>query len=235
VTAQNSKIALIAATLMAADAGCSNSPTGPVYDPVIPTDFSATVDNPLFPLVPGTTWTYTTQTAAGLETNTVEVLAPTRVVNGVDTREVHDQVFLNGSLTEDTYDWYAQDGTGNVWYLGEDSKELDNGVVVSTEGSWEWGMHNALPGIIMAADPAAQVGVAYRQEYQKGVAEDWGKVIALNQSVTVPYGSLNGCTLTEDWSALDSGPHEQKTYCPGIGVVLEVAGTERSELISVAP
>jgi len=168
------------------------------------------------------------------ETNRVEVMAAIHVVNGVDSREVHDQVFLNGDLTEDTYDWYAQDGTGAVWYLGEDSKELDHGTVVTTEGSGEWGQDGALPGIIMAADPSSQVGVGYRQEYLKGVAEDWGRVMKLDQSVTVPYGSFSGCIVTDDWSGLESGI-EHKTYCPNIGVVLETATHERSELVNFTP
>ena len=219
------------ATLLAAAASCSSSSTEPQYNPTIPNDLSATVDNPFFPLVPGTVWEYESSNG---ETNRVEVMAATRVVNGVDSREVHDQVLVNGDLTEDTYDWYAQDGTGAVWYLGEDSKELDHGTVISTEGSWEWAKDGALPGIIMPADPASQVGVAYRQEYLKGVAEDWGRVTKLDESVTVPFGSFTGCIVTDDWNGLESGL-EHKTYCPNVGVVLETASHERSELVDLTP
>ena len=219
------------AVLLAAAASCSSSSTEPQYNPTIPNDLSATVDNALFPLVPGTVWQY--ESVSG-ETNRVEVMAATRVVNGVDSREVHDQVFVNGELTEDTYDWYAQDGTGAVWYLGEDSKELDHGTVTSTQGSWEWGTDGALPGIVMPADPASQVGIGYRQEYLKGVAEDWGRVMKLDQCVTVPFGSFTGCIVTDDWNALESGM-EHKTYCPNIGVVLETSTHERSELVDLTP
>ena len=100
-------------------------------------------------------------------------------ISGVTATVVHDQVFLDGELTEDTFDWYAQDADGNVWYLGEDSREIENGQVVSTEGSWEWGVDGALPGIIMWADPADHMNEEYRQEYLKGVAEDLAKVVAL--------------------------------------------------------
>jgi len=219
------------AVLLAAAASCSSSSTEPQYNPTIPNDLSATVDNALFPLVPGTVWQY--ESVSG-ETNMVEVMAATRVVNGVDSREVHDQVFVNGELTEDTYDWYAQDGTGAVWYLGEDSKELDHGTVTSTQGSWEWGTDGALPGIVMPADPASQVGIGYRQEYLKGVAEDWGRVMKLDQSVTVPFGSFTGCIVTDDWNALESGM-EHKTYCPNVGVILETSTHERSELVDLTP
>jgi hypothetical protein len=162
------------------------------------------------------------------------VLPNPRVVNGVSATEVWDRVYLDGELIEETYDWYAQDVDGNVWYLGEDTKEYENGVVKSTKGSWEWGVGGALPGIIMWADPSAYLNEAYRQEFKEGVAEDWGKVIALNEAVTVPAGSFTGCVKTEDWNALESG-REHKYYCSGYGVVLEVGkkGTgTRTELVS---
>ena len=70
-----------------------------------------------------------------------------------------DRVWLDEELIEETFDWYAQDKEGNVWYMGEDSKEYENGKVVSTEGSWEVGVDGAKPGIMMEANP--QVGHSY--------------------------------------------------------------------------
>jgi hypothetical protein len=218
---------------------CSDSPTGPPYHPdITPAQLSTRVTNPYFPLVVGTTYTFRGQSEDGQEMVVVEVLNETKVVNGVTATVVRDRVYVGGNLVEDTHDWYAQDAAGNVWYLGEDSKEIENGRVVSTEGSWEWGRAGALPGIVMWADPAAHVGEAYRQEYYQGEAEDWGKVVALNQSVTVPFGNLTGCIKTEDWNALESGALENKFYCRSIGVALEMSargGSERVELVSVTP
>jgi hypothetical protein len=214
--------------------GCSDSSTGPAYDPDIPTEWAAAVTNEWFPLTPGTTYEFEGDTDAGLETIVVEVLADIKVINGVTATVVRDRVYLDGELIEDTFDWYAQDAAGNVWYLGEDTKEYEGGVVVSTEGSWEWGVDDALPGIVMWADPAAYLGESYRQEYARDVAEDWGKVVALDQSVDVPYGSFAGCVETEDWNGLESGPHEHKFYCAGLGMTLEVGGGgERVELLDV--
>jgi len=225
--------------LAASAAACSNSPTEP-YDPDLPTAWASAITNPLFPLTPGTIWEYESDTGAGLETITVEVLTTTRVVNGVTAVVVHDQVFLSGSLSENPYDWYAQDADGNVWYLGEETEEHENGVVVSTEGSWEWGADGALPGIYMWANPAAHVGEEYRQEYYEDEAEDWGKVIALNQTVVVPAGTFTGCVVTEDWNAVEgkSQTLENKSYCPGIGVTLETGVSDpsvRVELMSRTP
>ena len=230
-------LVLMVAVLILAVAGCGKSSTEPDaasdYNPQIPAAWAEAVTNPFFSLVPGTTAEFQGETDEGTETVIVEVLSAKRTVNGVSATVVRDQVYLDGELTEDTHDWYAQDEAGNVWYLGEDSKEIEDGEVVSTEGSWEWGVDGALPGIIMWGNPAQHVGEAYRQEYYEDEAEDWGKVVALDQTVEVPYGTLTGCVQTEDWNALEPGPHESKFYCPEIGVVLEVSMSdgERVELI----
>jgi hypothetical protein len=218
-------------------AGCNsnNGPSGPAdYNPVIPTSWSPAVTNPFFPLAPGTTYQYEGQTSEGTETITVEVLADTKVIQGVTAVVVRDRVYLDGELIEDTVDWYAQDAEGNVWYLGEETKELVGGQVVSTEGSWEWGVDGALPGIIMWVDPAAHVGAEYRQEYYEDEAEDWGKVIATNESVSVPHGNFTQCIKTEEWNALEPGPRENKFYAPQIGFALEITPSgERVELVSI--
>lgn len=225
--------ALTILVLVVSVPACSKDPTSPPYTPELPAEWAAAVSNPYFPLVPGTTYEYSGQTEDGLETITVEVLATTRMVNGVTATVVRDRVFLESSLIEDTYDWYAQDAAGNVWYLGEDSREIRNGQVISTAGSWEWGVDGALPGIIMWADPAAHIGQAYRQEFYRRKAEDWGKVVAVGQTVTVPFGTLTDCIKTEDWSGLESDSLEDKYYCPQIGVTLEVHEDERVQLLAV--
>ncbi len=216
--------------------GCNGStPTGspPDWNPVLdPADFVAVVDNPYYPLVPGTTFHYVAETEDGTETNDVIVTHETRQILGITATVVHDQVFLEGDLTEDTFDWYAQDKDGNVWYLGEDSKEIENGRVASTKGSWEAGVNGADPGIIMEADP--QVGDEYPQEDAPRVAEDGARVVSLNASPSVPFGQFAGCLETEDFSRIESGK-EHKFYCPGTGLVLEasVGSPERNELVGI--
>jgi len=219
-------------------AGCGDDsgPSGPAYEPVIPTAWAPSVQNPYFQLVPGTRAVFLSTNpapAAAAESTVVEVLAETRVVGGVTATVVRDRVFEDGELAEDTEDWFAQDSDGNVWYLGEYSQEIENGQVVSTEGSWEWGVDEALPGIIMWADPAAHIGEEYRQEFYEDEAEDWGKVVALDQTVEVPFGTFNNCVQIEEWDGLDEGPHEVKYYAPQVGVVLEVEGGGRLELVDL--
>jgi|SRR5215210_488140 len=217
-------------------AGGSSGKAGETYSPNIdPANFTTNVDNKYFPLKPGTTYVYEGKTKEGTERNEVAVTSDTRRVMGVECVVIRDKVFLNGSLIEDTFDWYTQDRQGNVWYFGENTKELQNGKVESTEGSWEAGVDGARPGIIMQADP--KVGETYRQEYYKGKAEDMAKVLSLDESATVPYGSFDHLLMTKDWNPIDPASGvEQKYYAPGIGNVLEVGvkGTsERVELVDI--
>jgi hypothetical protein len=223
----------------AAVACSSSSVFSPPYNPVLPTSWAAAVTNTYFPLTPGTKWEYKEQVSSGGESITVEVLTDKKMVNGVAATQVRDRVFVNGELIEDTFDWFAQDADGNVWYVGEDTKEYKNGVVVSTEGSWQWGVDGALPGIQMWANPTSKIGTEYRQEYYKGKAEDWGKVLVGGVAATVQAGTFNDCVTIEEWAGLDPGEtHETKTYCGGIGLVRERSvgtTTGGTELISRTP
>ncbi|HEY9449614.1 MAG TPA: hypothetical protein VIQ60_07655 [Gemmatimonadaceae bacterium] len=228
-------------TILLAVAGCGDDdnptePESPENPSIDSADFVTGVDNQFFPLVPGTVYQYEAETDEGQETQTVEVLSDTKTILGIAATIVHDRVFRDGEIFEDTFDWYAQNKEGDVWYLGEDTKEIENGEVVSTEGSWEAGVDGAQPGIIAWAEPAAHIGEEYRQEFLAGVAEDLGKVVAVDQSVSVPYGSFTGCIKTEDRSALEPGVLENKYYCPDVGIVLEevvLGGEERNELVEV--
>lgn len=223
----------VAVALVLMTACGSDGPTGP--DPAAlpePSAFVPQVSNQFFPLMPGTTHHYAS--SDGSETNTVEVLTTTKTILGIQATIVHDQVFADAELIEDTFDWYAQDANGNVWYLGEDSRELENGQVVSTEGSWEAGVDGAQAGIIMWADPAAHVGEEYRQEFAAGEAEDIAKVVSVAETVVVPFGSFTGCLKTEDRNPLETGAVEHKFYCSGVGLTLEhpvATPSDRSELV----
>ena len=182
---------------------------------------SATIDNPYLPLVPGTEFRFQGTGALAHETTIVTVTTETRLILGVQARVVRDRVFHGDTLIEDTFDWYAQDAAGNVWYLGEDTKEYRNGKVVSTEGSWEAGVRGAKAGIAMPAKPAAHIGELYQQEQLAGVAEDRGKVIAMHASITVRAGTYRDCVETEDTTPLEPDVRERKFYCRGVGLVRE--------------
>lgn len=197
-------------------------------------EFSSVVDNKYYTLTPGTKYIYEGMTDEGLERGETYVTQEKKIVDGVETTVVWDRVWLEGDLIEETYDWYAQDSKGNVWYFGEDSKEYENGEVVSSHGSWETGVDGAKAGIIMKANPV--VGEEYQQEYYKNVAEDKAEILALGETVETPYRTFSDCLKTKDWSPLESGSEEYKYYCPAAGnVVLEVSveSGEKVELIGI--
>jgi hypothetical protein len=190
------------------------------YRPQIdPADFVSVIDNPYLPLRPGTTWVYEGVSEGEHEKTVVSVTNRTKEVMGVTATVVRDQVFVAGDLAEDTFDWFAQDRFGNVWYFGEETAEYEEGKVVTRKGSWEAGVDGAQPGIVMLGDP--RVGDAYRQEYYEGEAEDLGRVIGLHESVSVPYDSFADVLVTEDWTPLEPKILENKFYARGVGVVLE--------------
>jgi len=244
--AASMKLLLLASVLL--QAGCKSSgnkekfPLPENFDKDAPytvnitgADLSITIDNTFFPAPVGASWVYESMTDEGTEHIDVAVLDAsdpkgTKDVMGADARVIRDTVRLNGAVIEDTWDWYGQDADGNVWYIGEDTAEYENGVFVCNCGAWEWGVDGALPGFIMLADP--QVGDAYRQEYLAGEAEDVAEVVALNATATVAAGMFTGCVKTREVSVVDRSYEEFKYYCPGIGLVLEEAEDERVELIS---
>jgi hypothetical protein len=206
-------------------------PDTPYLPRVSAGELSAAITNPLFPAPVGATWVFEADTDEGLERIEIEVLSETQDVWGTAARVVRDTEFLDGEMIEDTWDWFAQDEAGNVWYMGEDTAEYEDGEVVSREGAWEAGVDGALPGVIMLAGP--EVGDEYRQEFFEGEAEDYGEVISLDESVTVPAGSWTGCLKTRDRSVLDPELDELKYYCPGVGTVLVEEGDVRVELLEV--
>jgi hypothetical protein len=202
----------------------AGAPADPNADRIIalpfdPANFTRGVQNPYFPLAIGTVWSYRQETPEGVETNVVEVTGETKLILGVTTTVIHDQVFLEGTLKEDTFDWYAPDKDGNVWYFGEDTKEIVGGVPVSTAGSWEAGKAGAKAGIIMLAHP--MVGDTYQQENSPGVVADMARVKSLDETVTVPFKTFEGCLKTQEWTPLEPGNRAFKFYAPGVGTVLE--------------
>ncbi len=200
-----------------------------------PEDFVSGIDNEFFPLVPGTTFVYEGESDGVPTRDVMYVTHETKVILGVTCIVVHDRAFENGVLVEDTFDWFAQDEEGNVWYLGEDSKELDpDGNVISTHGSWEAGVDGARPGIIMEAHP--RVGDRYYQELARGVAEDQALVLSRDAEECVTYGCLDDLLVTKEWTRLERGVAEHKYYAEGVGFVLGImvrGGEERLELVSV--
>ncbi|MDQ6915118.1 MAG: hypothetical protein M3155_04825 [Actinomycetota bacterium] len=209
---------------------------GLTYHPKIdPAKFTNQVTNPYWPMRPGRTWVYDGVKDGAPEHVVVTVKPETKTIMGVRCVVITDTVTANGSLAEKTTDWYAQDSAGNVWYFGEDSKDYKNGVVVSTQGTWEAGVDGAQPGIVAQAKPRR--GPTYRQEYRPGVAEDMAKVIQVGAVERVPAGTFRDTIVTLDTDPLNPAKIEHKSYAPGVGPVhvkrQGSAHTEEIKLVKV--
>ena len=194
-----------------------------------PGDFTTKIDNPYLPLEPGTRMVYRENGARVV----VRVTRRTkRVASGIVGRVVRDTVTEDGELVEDTFDWYAQDRRGNVWYLGERTTEYEDGKPVSTAGSFEDGVDGARRGIVMLARP--RVGREYAQERAPGVAEDRARVLSRDEQVEVPAGHFQRVLMTRDWNPLEPKVNEYKFYAKGVGLVLALGvsgGGDREELL----
>jgi len=210
-------------------AGCARLGKATYEPSIVASNFVGTITNSFMPLIPGTTFTY----VSPIESNVVSVTHNTKVIFGVTCVEVHDVVYADGVLTEDTLDWFAQDKDGNVWYFGENTHELDGNEITSIDGSFKGGTNGAQPGIIMKANPT--VGDFYRQEFDLGNAEDFAEVISLTNTVIVASGTFTNCLKTLETSPLEPDAMENKYYASGVGnvLVIDLATAERLELISV--
>lgn len=195
---------------------------------------STNLINPLFPYQPGKKYILEGQTAAGLERIEIERLATNKTVMGISCAVIRDRVWINGLLVEDTDDWYAQDNTGNVWYMGEYVTDFNaDGSVKDHDGSWEAGVDGAKPGINMLADP--KVGMAYRQEYYFDEAEDKAEVAEIGLTVTVLTGTYTNCIKTYETSDLDPDLKEHKYYAPHVGFIrgVDLGSNEEIQLIDI--
>jgi hypothetical protein len=202
-----------------------------------PARFTARIDHPYWPMRPGSRWVYRQTGGDDDDARRIEVTVTgrTRTILGIQARVVHDVVTEDGEVVEDTFDWYAQDREGTIWYFGEHTTEFPKHGKPSTEGSWKAGVDGAQPGIIMPADP--RPGDAYRQEYYPpGKALDQARVLRRDARLTVRYGSFERVLVTSEFSPLEPQT-ERKYYARGVGEIAErvVKGHhEEFELVSVS-
>jgi hypothetical protein len=233
-------IAALAVAACGANSSDRGLPQGSEPSHLQPEDFTTTIDNPYWPMRPGTRWVYReTDTTGATSRVVVTVTDQTKTIaNGIEARVVRDVVTEDGKPVEITHDWYAQDKDGNIWYLGEAVRNYENGRLADTKGSFEAGVDGAQPGIAMPGDP--EPGLTYRQEYYKGEAEDRGAVITVGEErVQVPFGYFDRAVLmTRDLAPTEPKTQELKFYVPGIGPVLTLhtdGPGERSALVHFAP
>ena len=214
----------------------SRLPQGSEPSNLNPDELTTEIDNPYLPFKPGSKWVYRETDGEEEVKVVVSVTGDTKeIANGATARVVRDTATdsKTGELLEVTDDWYAQDAEGNVWYLGEDTKEYENGEVKTTAGSFEAGVDGADAGVVMPANP--QVGMSYRQEYYAGEAEDKAEVLSLDEQAEAPFGHYTDVLMTRDLVPIEPKVNEHKFYAPGVGLVLAMdisGGAAREELVS---
>ncbi len=211
-------------------------PTGGEPAQLDPEAFSTRIDNPYLPMRPGERRVYRVTDSEGLkQRDVVTVRHDTKqIANGVTARVVYTVVSERGRRVEDNHAWFAQDNTGNVWHLGEEAREFQSGDVKTTKGSWEAGVDGAQPGVMMPAHP--KVGLAYREEQYKGVAQDRARVSSRRERVEVPFRRFRRVLLIEETEPIEPELLDYKFYAKGIGPVLGVevsGGSDRQELVSL--
>jgi hypothetical protein len=229
-----STLVAIAAPVVMAQQGGSGLPQGGEPVNLNPADFSVNIDNPYWPMAPGSRWIMRETAPDGTKQKVVITVTDQtkKIANGVTARVIRDVVSENGRPVEVTDDFYAQDKAGNIWYFGEETTEYTNGRPSSTQGSFEAGVNGAQAGIAMPANPHA--GLKYRQEYLAGVAEDRAEVVGVEGAVQTPAGVFRNLVMTRDINPLKKVFVEFKFFAKGIGPVLAlgIAGTNsREELV----
>jgi hypothetical protein len=230
-------IAVLASALGATEARAPGASPRLGSSPALPppSDFVRVVDNPYFPLIPGSSYRWRGTSNGRPASDVLTVTHATRRILGVETTVLHDRAYRGGRLIESTTDWYAQDRQGDVWYFGEATKAFGSrGQVVSREGSWEAGVDGALAGIFMPGRP--RVGQGFRQEYLEGHAEDHFTIRSLRATVQTPFVTSRQAMRTTETTPLEPGVIDAKYYVRGVGTVVEASvkgpDHERLELVS---
>jgi len=232
------QIIFVAATLLLASFGCKKDSTRLIdssYKPDInPANFSNStiITNPYYPATPGKKYIYEGQTDEGFERVEEQRLNTTKTNMGITCIVSNFKGYVNGELVEETWDWYAQDNEGTLWYFGEEVNNYQNGTLSDHGGSWEAGVDGAQPGKIMPANP--QTGMKYREEYYFGHAEDEAEILGTGLSETISLGTYNNCIKTKNWTALEPDALENKIYAPGIGLIKEIDIPGKFEIVLVA-
>jgi len=199
----------------------------------------ATVDNPMFPLVPGTEFSYAGTLADGGHTRPHTVVFTvsglTKRIHGVTTVVAWDRDFLNGKLQEQELAFFAQDDAGNVWNFGEYPEEYSRGKFTGAPDTWIRGTGHAYGGIHMLGRPTA--GVTYREGLVPPIEfDDVSKVASTGQTTCMRGKCYQHVLVVDETSPNDpASGHQIKYYSPGVGLVrVGARGGDSIELLTLA-
>ena len=198
---------------------------GPLTEDFDPADFddtSATVDNPLFPLVPGAHHVYEGSANDGEERidrrvvfNVTDLV---KTIGGVEAVVIQELDFDGGDLVEAELAFFAQATDGTVWHLGQYPEEYDEGELVATP-AWITGVEDALAGISMYADPQPG-GVSYSQGWGPAVSwTDRAQIAGYEDETCVEAGCYENVLITEEFNTDEPDAWQLKFYASGVGNV----------------
>ncbi len=220
------------AILASSPVALAQAPTPPE---LVASEATIEITNPWYRMPVGRRLSYRERTEDGVETTDIWVTGETRMINGILCTVVFDRVYLDGELIEETKDYIVQNkATGDVWYYGEAVDNFKNGRFKDHDGSWIAGENGAEPGIWMPGDP--KVGLEFRMEYLKGVAEDMGRVEATLTEVKSGGKTYKDCVQVREHTPLEPNAKEDKYYCRDIGAQVLLIDREtgtRSELQAI--
>ncbi|HET7869379.1 MAG TPA: hypothetical protein VFM85_03565 [Actinomycetota bacterium] len=210
----------------------TTSPPSGATGELDPADFALPVDNPYFPLKPGTTYRHEGIKEGERAVDVFAVTHHTKTILGIPNTVVVDKLFVDGQLEEIAHDWYTQDVQGNVWYFGETIQEFDRrGDSIPAKGAWQAGVDGARPGIVMPARP--RVGDVFRPEYYKGTAEDRYRILDLSATVKTPFGTFSNVLVMTEQSRLEPGILGLKFHAVGFGQIKESVPEGPHETLSL--
>jgi hypothetical protein len=197
------------------------------------------VDNPMFPLVPGTEFSYSGRVSEGghstPHTVVFTISSLTKVIHGVTTVIAWDRDFLEGKLQEQELAFFAQDDQGNVWNFGEYPEEYEHGKFAGAPSTWIRGTGDAYGGIHMLARPVD--GATYREGLVPPIDfDDVSKVSLTGQMTCMRSGCFRNVLVVDETSPNDpvSG-HQIKYYSPGVGLVrVGARGGDSQEFLTLA-
>jgi hypothetical protein len=184
---------------------------------------SATIDNPWFPMTPGSQLIYKGRSGVGRERLghgvVFTVTDLTKVIDGVRTILLWEEDYTEGELVETELAFFAQDQGGNVWHFGQYPEEYEEGKFVKAP-AWIAGVEGARTGITMKAEP--KLGTP---DYSQGFAPkpinwiDRARVREVGVHTCVPAGCYEDVLVTEEFEVDKPGAFQLKYYAHDVGTV----------------
>lgn len=146
----------------------------------------------------------------------------------VEAAVFNDRAYENGELVESTFDYFAQDDAGTVFYLGEDVTNYENGKVADHDGTWLLGRDTDKLGVLMPADP--KVGDRWRFEDVPGITVESNTLLKRHAAVELRGTTYKDVLRVEERLVIEK-QIEGKLFARGVGIVSEIDPEGTNDLV----